>query len=89
LIDTGDETLTGGRLKRVANYIRDEDCFCFTYGDGVADIDITSLVAFHKAHGKKATLTAVQPPGRYGALDLDGQQVTRFIEKPLGEVTAR
>jgi glucose-1-phosphate cytidylyltransferase len=85
LVDTGDETLTGGRLKRVASYIKDEDAFCFTYGDGVADIDISAQVAFHKQHGKWATVTAVQPPGRYGALQVDRGLVTGFLEKPRGD----
>jgi len=85
LVDTGDDTLTGGRLRRVAEYVRDEDFFCFTYGDGVSDIDISALVAFHKKHGKKATVTAVQPPGRYGALDTDGEEVKGFVEKPRGD----
>ncbi|MFM7518842.1 MAG: glucose-1-phosphate cytidylyltransferase, partial [Planctomycetota bacterium] len=70
LVDTGEETLTGGRLKRVADHIRTEDCFCFTYGDGLSDIDIGKLIAFHRSHGKIATVTAVAPPGRYGALDI-------------------
>lgn len=85
LVDTGEGTMTGGRLKRVAQYVKNEDAFCFTYGDGVADIDITELVAFHKRHGKQATVTAVQPPGRYGALNMDGTSVRGFIEKPQGE----
>lgn len=85
LVDTGDETLTGGRLKRVAGYVQGEDAFCFTYGDGVADVDISALVAFHKQHGKLATVTAVQPPGRYGALDTKGTTVQGFIEKPKGD----
>lgn len=85
LVDTGDETLTGGRLKRVASYLEGEDAFCFTYGDGVADIDITALLAFHKSHGLDATVTAVQPPGRYGALEMDGDRVTGFAEKPRGD----
>jgi len=85
LVDTGDETLTGGRLKRVEAYIRDEEAFCFTYGDGVSDIDITLLLAFHRAHGKLATVTAVQPPGRYGALEMEGSAVRRFVEKPRGD----
>ena len=85
LVDTGDETLTGGRLKRVADYIMDEEAFCFTYGDGVANVDITALVAFHRQHGKQATVTAVQPPGRYGALNMDGEAVRGFIEKPKGD----
>ena len=78
LIDTGEETQTGGRLKRVASYVEAEEIFCFTYGDGVADIDISALVAHHRQHGKLATVTAVQPPGRYGALDLDGSSVRGF-----------
>lgn len=85
LVDTGEDTLTGGRLRRVAAYLRDEDAFCFTYGDGVADVDITASVAFHRAHGKLATITAVQPPGRYGALDLADAKVTGFAEKPKGD----
>ena len=85
LDDTGDETLTGGRLKRVESYLQDEDAFCFTYGDGVADVDITRLIKFHRAHGKLATVTAVQPPGRYGALVTDGTAVRGFIEKPRGD----
>ena len=85
LVDTGDETLTGGRLKRVGGYLQDEEAFCFTYGDGVADVSITSLIEFHRAHGKHATVTAVQPPGRYGALEMDGSAVTGFIEKPRGD----
>lgn len=84
LVDTGTETMTGGRLKRVAPYL-DEDPFCFTYGDGVADVDITASIAFHRAHGKLATVTAVQPPGRFGALRLDGSRVLGFMEKPLGD----
>lgn len=85
LVDTGDDTMTGGRLGRVADYVRDEDAFCFTYGDGVADVDITGLIAFHRAHGHKATVTAVQPPGRYGALNMDGCLVRGFEEKPKGD----
>jgi glucose-1-phosphate cytidylyltransferase len=85
LIDTGDETLTGGRLRRVASYLKDEKSFCFTYGDGVADIDITAQIAFHEAHGLDATVTAVQPPGRYGALEMQGDRVTGFAEKPRGD----
>jgi glucose-1-phosphate cytidylyltransferase len=84
LVDTGADTATGGRLGRVRRYVGDET-FCFTYGDGVTDLDIGATVAFHKAHGKKATLTAIQPPGRYGALSLDGDQVERFQEKPVGD----
>jgi glucose-1-phosphate cytidylyltransferase len=85
LVDTGDETLTGGRLRRVAPYIRDEESFCFTYGDGVADVDIAREIAFHHSHGKWATVTAVQPPGRYGALELEGNRVAGFREKPRGD----
>lgn len=85
LVDTGEGTLTGGRLKRVAKYIQDEEAFCFTYGDGVADIDITAQLAFHRAHGKLATVTAVQPPGRYGALVREGNAVLGFQEKPPGD----
>jgi glucose-1-phosphate cytidylyltransferase len=84
VIDTGENTLTGGRLKRVAAYIKDEESFCFTYGDGVSNIDIASSIEFHRRHGKLATVTAVRPPGRYGALERDGDQVTGFIEKPRG-----
>ena len=85
LVDTGDNTMTGGRLKRVAQYLKDEKEFCFTYGDGVTDLDIGALVAFHKQHGKSATVTAVQPPGRYGALNMDSGSVHGFIEKPQGD----
>ena len=85
LVDTGDATLTGGRLKRVAEHVVDEEAFCFTYGDGLADIDIGRLTQFHRAHGKLATVTAVQPPGRYGALALEGAVVRGFIEKPRGD----
>lgn len=85
LIDTGENTQTGGRLKRVADYVKNEDAFCFTYGDGLADIDITREIAFHRQHGKLATVAAVQPPGRYGALQMDGTQVAGFTEKPRGD----
>lgn len=85
LVDTGEETMTGGRLRRVESYLRDEEAFCFTYGDGVADIDVGALLAFHRAHGKAATVTAVQPPGRYGALQLTGSTVKGFVEKPQGD----
>lgn len=84
LIDTGPDTMTGGRLKRVCDHIGDET-FCFTYGDGVADIDIAAQLAFHRAHGKLATVTAIQPPGRYGALDIDAGRVLSFQEKPAGD----
>jgi glucose-1-phosphate cytidylyltransferase len=85
LIDTGDETLTGGRLKRVAPYVAGEEAFCFTYGDGVSDLDISAKIAFHHKHGKLATVTAVQPPGRYGALEMEGSAVSGFTEKPRGD----
>jgi glucose-1-phosphate cytidylyltransferase len=85
LIDTGENTMTGGRLKRVAAYLREEDTFCFTYGDGVADVDITAELAFHRSHGKLATIMSVQPAGRYGALDVNGIRVNGFIEKPRGD----
>lgn len=85
LVDTGDDTMTGGRLKRVSPYLKNEEAFCFTYGDGVADVDITASIAFHRAHGKLATVTAVQPPGRYGSLELEGNAVRGFIEKPSGD----
>lgn len=85
LIDTGDNTLTGGRLRRVAQYVRDEDAFCFTYGDGVSDVDLAAQIAFHREHGRLATVTAVQPPGRYGALRIDGDSVRGFVEKPRGD----
>lgn len=85
LVDTGDETMTGGRLKRVEPYLRDEELFCFTYGDGVSDLDITAQIAFHRQHGKWATVTAVQPPGRYGALKIEGTRVKGFMEKPRGD----
>jgi glucose-1-phosphate cytidylyltransferase len=85
LIDTGEHSMTGGRLRRVRAHLEDEPYFCFTYGDGVADVDIDALIAFHKSHGKLATVTGVQPPGRYGALQLEGQQVVSFEEKPRGD----
>lgn len=85
LVDTGESTLTGGRLKRIENYVENEEAFCFTYGDGVANVDITKLIGFHKQHGKPATVTAVQPAGRYGALNMDGDRVEGFIEKPQGD----
>lgn len=84
LIDTGENTQTGGRLKRVRQYLDQED-FCFTYGDGVSNVDLAKLIAFHKAHGKHATVTAVQPPGRFGALEMTGNLVKSFIEKPHGD----
>lgn len=85
LVDTGENTQTGGRLARVAKYLRNEEAFCFTYGDGVADIDLGAEIDFHKAHGKLATVAAVQPPGRFGALELKGDDVDAFVEKPLGD----
>ena len=85
LVDTGEETMTGGRLLRTAPYLKDEKAFCFTYGDGVSDVDIGALLKFHEAHGKMATVTAVQPPGRYGALQRTGDQVMGFTEKPRGD----
>jgi glucose-1-phosphate cytidylyltransferase len=85
LVDTGEGTQTGGRLKRVSEYIKDEEAFCFTYGDGLADVDIAAEIAFHRRHGKLATVLAVKPPGRYGALELLGPQVTGFSEKPRGD----
>jgi glucose-1-phosphate cytidylyltransferase len=85
LVDTGEESMTGGRLKRVESYVKDEDAFCFTYGDGVADVKVAEAIAFHRRHGKLATITAVQPPGRYGALQMTGEQVRGFTEKPRGD----
>lgn len=85
LVDTGDESMTGGRLRRVADYVKDEEAFCFTYGDGVSDLDISATLTFHKAHGKAATLTATFPPGRFGALDIQNGQVLNFKEKPKGD----
>ena len=85
LVDTGDDTLTGGRLKRAAPYIADDEAFCFTYGDGLSDVNIGASVEFHRDHGRQATVTAVLPPGRYGAIESEGGRVTRFIEKPRGE----
>lgn len=85
LIDTGEATQTGGRLKRVKDYLRPDEPFCFTYGDGVSDVDLAALVDFHKKHGKLATLTAVQPPGRFGALELAGETIRKFKEKPQGD----
>lgn len=84
LVDTGEETMTGGRLKRVRDHIGDDD-FCFTYGDGVGDIDISSLIAFHKKEGRLATLTATQPLGRFGAIKLEGHRILNFQEKPQGD----
>ena len=88
LVDTGDATMTGGRLRRIAPYLDDEDTFCMTYGDGVADIDITAEIAFHRAHGRQATVAAVRPPGRFGALERTGDVVNSFAEKPPGDHSA-
>lgn len=85
LVDTGDDSMTGGRLRRVADYVRSEEAFCFTYGDGVGDINISETLAFHKRHGKAATLTATYPPGRFGALDISQGRVLSFKEKPKGD----
>jgi glucose-1-phosphate cytidylyltransferase len=84
LVDTGENSMTGGRLRRVRDYLGNED-FCFTYGDGVSDVNITELIEFHRQQGTLATMTAVRPPGRFGALELDGNRVTGFIEKPRGD----
>jgi glucose-1-phosphate cytidylyltransferase len=85
LVDTGEMTLTGGRVKRVRNYLDPQQPFCLTYGDGLSDVNIAESIAFHRSHGKLATVTAVRPPGRYGALELDGTIVKSFVEKPPGD----
>jgi glucose-1-phosphate cytidylyltransferase len=86
LVDTGQETMTGGRLKRIAEFIKDEESFCFTYGDGLSNVNISELIQFHHSHGKMATLTAVYPPGRFGAIDIQHNNlVTSFKEKPKGD----
>jgi glucose-1-phosphate cytidylyltransferase len=85
LVDTGELTATGGRLKRLRSYLQDEEAFCFTYGDGVSDVNITELIDFHRSHGKLATVTAVQPPGRFGALTLEEDELIGFQEKPEGD----
>jgi len=85
LVDTGDDTNTGGRLQAVSQHLKNEELFCFTYGDGLADIDIGALVKFHRAHGAPATVTAVQPPGRYGGLRIESDFVRKFVEKPKGD----
>lgn len=85
LVDTGDASMTGGRLLRVADHVKDDDAFCMTYGDGVGDVDITRTIKFHRSHGKLATLTAAVPPGRFGALDIQGDRVANFLEKPEGD----
>jgi glucose-1-phosphate cytidylyltransferase len=85
LVDTGENTGTGGRLRRAAKYLEGEDAFCMTYGDGVSDVDISATIAFHKQHGKLVTVTAIQPPARFGGLVVDGSAVSQFQEKPKGE----
>lgn len=85
LVDTGEDSMTGGRLLRVKQYLEDEEAFCFTYGDGVGDVDISASIAYHKQHGKLATMTAATPPGRFGALGIHEGMITQFNEKPLGE----
>lgn len=85
LVDTGDDSMTGGRLKRVADYVRSDEAFCFTYGDGVSDVNISAAIDFHRQHGKAATLTATYPPGRFGALHIEGHQIRSFMEKPKGD----
>ena len=85
LVDTGNNTQTGGRLRRISSYVKDEKAFCFTYGDGVSDVDIRALIAFHRGHGKLATVTAVSPPGRFGAFQRSGHEITGFVEKPGGD----
>jgi glucose-1-phosphate cytidylyltransferase len=85
LVDTGEDSNTGGRLLAVKNHIKDEETFCFTYGDGLADIDVGALLDFHKNHGRPATVTAVQPPGRYGGLSIENGAVREFVEKPAGD----
>jgi glucose-1-phosphate cytidylyltransferase len=84
-VDTGEDTLTGGRLKRIAEYVVQDDSFCFTYGHGVSDVSIGTLIEFHRSHNRWATVTAVRPPGRYGAIERAGQQVTGLVEKPRGD----
>ncbi|MDF3125827.1 glucose-1-phosphate cytidylyltransferase [Rheinheimera sp. 1928-s] len=85
LVDTGEDSMTGGRLRRVRDFVKDDDYFCFTYGDGVGDIDITSSIAYHQKHGCLATLTATVPQARFGALEIEGEKVTSFKEKPKGD----
>lgn len=85
LVDTGESSMTGGRLRRVAEHIKNEEAFCFTYGDGLSNVNITKLIAFHKQHGKDATLTSVYPPGRFGALEIIDNYVKQFTEKPKGD----
>ena len=85
LVDTGDSSATGGRIRRIADHVRDEEAFCLTYGDGIGDIDISASIDFHRGHGKQATVTATFPPGRFGALDIQDSQVRSFQEKPRGD----
>ena len=85
LVDTGNDSMTGGRLAKVKEFVKDEPCFCFTYGDGVADVNISQLIEYHQSHGKKASLTAVYPPGRFGALEIDNGKIKSFREKPQGD----
>jgi len=85
LVDTGDDVMTGGRIEKIAKYVENEKAFCLTYGDGVSDVNITDLIAFHNKHGKDATLTATYPPGRFGALEIQNDQITKFNEKPKGD----
>lgn len=85
LVDTGENTMTGGRMKRVSEYLDEDQAFCFTYGDGLSDIDIGAEIEFHKKHGRLATVAAVRPPARFGALDIDGERVKGFVEKPIGD----
>ena len=85
LIDTGEKSMTGGRLGKVSEYVKDDEAFCFTYGDGVSNIDISKLIEFHKQHGKEATLTSVYPPGRFGVLNIEDNKIKKFIEKPKGD----
>lgn len=85
LVDTGESTGTGGRLRRVARYLEGEDAFCMTYGDGLSDVDISATIAFHRNHGKQATVTAIQPPARFGGLVVEGTAISQFQEKPRGE----
>ena len=85
LIDTGEDTQTGGRLRRIGHLLAEEDAFCMTYGDGVANVDIGTLIDFHHRHGRAATVTAVSPPGRFGSLARDGSRVSAFVEKPNGD----
>jgi glucose-1-phosphate cytidylyltransferase len=85
LVDTGDDSMTGGRLARVGNYVKNDEAFCLTYGDGISDLDIAASIAFHRSHGRAATVTATYPPGRFGAIDTEDSRVVRFKEKPAGD----